>query len=216
MRWSFLADPSIETHYFPGVLEIFGSLVTYDKGKSSGWMKKVCNTMPMILLQFDAQSCLGCGYCLLTCCTRHTFDSKMPSIDMDPTTLILHEGEVGIHLRSKVPVSMKSNIYWSEIVATPTKILCCQCTCYCGSHESERVVCVHNLPLLLNLSVFIGECLGEHMLLEMAACWSSSTWDKGVWSNSKLCSMKKNVSALMVAANPSINSRSMAHVSIDH
>jgi hypothetical protein len=33
---AFLADPSIETHYIPGVLEIFGSLVTYDKGKSSG------------------------------------------------------------------------------------------------------------------------------------------------------------------------------------
>jgi hypothetical protein len=112
----------------------------------------------------------------------------MLSIDMEPTTLILHEGEVGIHLRSKVPAPMKSDIYWSEIVATPTKILCCRCTCHCGSQESEHVVCVHYLPLILNLSVFIGECLGEHMLLETAACWSSSAWDKGVWSNSELCS----------------------------
>jgi hypothetical protein len=54
------------------------------------------------------------------------------------------------------------------------------------------------------------------MLLEMAVCWSSSAWDKGAWSNSELCSMKKNVLALMVVADPSINPNSMAHVSIDH
>jgi hypothetical protein len=111
---------------------------------------------------------------------------------------------------------MKSNIYWSETVATPTKILFCECTCHCGLQESEHIVCVHNLPLLPNLSVFIGECLGEHVLLEMAACWSSSAWVKGVWSNSELCSMKKNVLAVMVAADPSINPSSMANVRIDH
>jgi hypothetical protein len=74
-------------------------------------MKKVSNTMPTILLRFAAQSCLDCGFCLLACCTRHTFDSKMPSIDMEPTILRLHEGEVGIPLISKVSASMKSNIY---------------------------------------------------------------------------------------------------------
>jgi hypothetical protein len=60
-RGAFLADSSIDTHYIPGVLVIFGSLVTYDKGKSSRWMKKVSNTMPAILLQFATQSCLSCG-----------------------------------------------------------------------------------------------------------------------------------------------------------
>lgn len=102
----------------------------------------------------------------------------MPPADRETSTIILHDGEVGIHLRSKVPASMKSEVYQSEIVVTPTKILCCRCTCPCGSQTVERVVCVHNLPLLLNVSVFIGECLGEHLLLEMAACWNSEAWDK--------------------------------------
>ena len=100
---------------------------------------------------------------------------------------------------------MKSEVYQSEIVVTPTKILCCQCTCPCGSQKLEWVVCVHNLPLLLNMSVFIGEGLGEHLLLEMAACWNSEAWDKNGWSDSNLCSTKKNILALMAANDPTFN-----------
>jgi hypothetical protein len=88
-------------------------------------MKKISNLMPGTLVCFTAQSHLRCGYGLLSRCACHTFDSKMPPADMEAFALILHDGEVGIHLTSKVPASMKSEVYQSDIVFTPTKILCC-------------------------------------------------------------------------------------------
>lgn len=211
---AFLADPAIQSQHVPGIIELFGSMVTYDKGNKKGWMKKVCDMMPAMLVCFASQSHLGCGYRLLAHCAQHTFDSKMSPADNATLMLILHGGEVGIHLTSNVPASMMSDVYRSEIVVTPTKILCCRCTCPCGSQGVEWVVCVHNLPCLLNLSVFIGECLGEHLLMELAACWSSAAWDKSILSDSNLCSMKKNVFALMVTDDPSIDPN-MAAVSID-
>ena len=179
-------------------------------------MKKICDTMPAMLVHLARNCRLGSGYRLLARCVRHAFDSKMPQIDKEMSKLIMHNGEIGISLTSNVPASMKSEIYRTEIVATPTHILCCRCTCQCGSQDNERVVCVHNLPLLLKLSVFIGECLGEHILLELAACWNSTSWEKASWSDSERTLMKKNILALMVANDPSINHMSMVSENIEN
>lgn len=212
---AFLSQRDITTQHIPGILRLFGSLVTYETSKQSGWMKKISETMPAVLVRFASSSRLGCGYRLLARCARHTFDSRMPPIEKETSKLILYKGEIGIHLVSKVPASMKSEIYQTEIVATPTKILCCRCTCQCGSQDNERIVCVHSLPLLLKLSVFIGECLGEHFLLELTACWNSAAWEKTAWSDSELKSMKRDIVAIMAADDPSFDPTSTVSLSID-
>ena len=213
---AFLSQPEITSDHIPGILQLFGSLVTYETATQSGWMKKISETMPAVLVKFASSCRLGCGYRLLARCARHALDSRMPPIDKETSKLIIHNGEVGIHLTSDVPASMKSDIYRTEIVATPTKILCCRCTCQCGSQGNERILCVHNLPLLLKLSVFIGECLGEHFLLEFTACWSSAAWEKKGWSDSEMQSMKRNILALMVADDPSIDPMTTVSVTIDN
>jgi hypothetical protein len=163
------------SRHIPGILDLFGSLATYNRGNKKGWMKKISDSIPSMMVCFAAQNHLGCCYCLLSQCAQNTFDSKMLPADRETSALILHDGEVGIHLTSKVPVSMKSELYQSDIVFIPTKFLCCQYTCPCGPQTVKQVMCVHNLPLLLNLSVFVCKCLGEHLLLKMAACWNSAT-----------------------------------------
>ena len=213
---AFLSQTEITSDHISGILQLFGSLVTYDTTAQSGWMKKISDAMPAVLVNFASRCRLGCGYRLLTRCARHAFDSRMPPIDKETSKIIIHNGEIGIHLVSNVPASMKSDIYRTEIVATPTKILCCRCTCQCGSQDNERILCVHNLPLLLKLSVFIGECLGEHFLLELTACWNSATWDKSAWSDSDMKSMKKNIVALMVADDPSFDPMSAVSLTIDN
>jgi hypothetical protein len=122
---AFLSQPEIRSDHIPGILQLFGSLVTYDTTAQSGWMKKISDAMPAVIVNFASSCRLGCGYRLLARCARHAFDSRMPPIDKETSKLIIHDGEIGIHLVSNVPASMKSDIYRTEIVATPTKILCC-------------------------------------------------------------------------------------------
>ena len=119
---AFLSQPEIMSDHIPGILQLFGSLVTYETAKQSGWMKKISEAMPAVLVNFASSCRLGCGYRLLAHCARHAFDSRMPPIDKEMSKLIVHNGEIGIHLVSNVPASMKSDIYRTEIVATPTKI----------------------------------------------------------------------------------------------
>ena len=59
---------------------------------------------------------------MLSRCVPHAFDNRTPSIDTELAMFIFYESEVGIHLSSAMPASLKINIYHNEIVSTPTKI----------------------------------------------------------------------------------------------
>jgi hypothetical protein len=100
---AFLSQQEMKSKHIPGILNLFGSLVTYEKMEQLGWLPKLCNTMPAMIVRFAANSHLGCGYRLLAHCARHTFDLKMPPIDKEMSKLIMHNGEIGIHLTSNVP-----------------------------------------------------------------------------------------------------------------
>lgn len=53
---AFLADPTIQSQHIPGILQLFGSMVTYDRGHQTGWMKKINDSMPAMLVNFTDQS----------------------------------------------------------------------------------------------------------------------------------------------------------------
>jgi hypothetical protein len=58
--------------------------------------------------------------------------------------------------------------------------------------------------------------LGEHTLLELAACWNSTLWETAGWSDSEHALMKKNIFALMVADDPTIDPVSIMSISIEN
>jgi hypothetical protein len=104
---------------------------------------------------------------------------------------------------------MKASVYHSEIVVTPTKILCCKCTCHCGNQGSEQIICVHNLPLLILLTALLFETLAENLLFDLAACLQGDTWDKESWSNDEKLTMKMNIVSLMEVAGDQVKSQNL-------
>ncbi len=123
--------------------------------------------------------------------------------------LIDHHGKIGIHVSSEIPASMKASVYHSEIVVTPTKIVCCKCTCHCGSQANEQIICVHNLPLLVLLTSLPFEALAENLLCDLAACLRGDTWDEESWSNDEELRIKMNIVRLMEAAGDEVTSQDL-------
>ena len=204
---SFLAEPDLKAKYIPGVLDLFASLVRFDSGKKTEWMKDaaVYDALPSLFIKFASGSRVDSGHRLLMRCVRHAFDSRAPSLDNQSASLILHEGSVGIQLNAAIPASMKKQVYECGVVATAKDILCCQCGCQCGSKGKEKQVCVHILPLLFLLTILLFEDLAEHMLLELAACMSSDIWDKSIWSDDDIEWMKRSIITLAEAAGEPVD-----------
>lgn len=99
----------------------------------------------------------------------HSIADANPWILLSVGTLVIdQDNEVGIHLNSKVPASMRKDVYNVEVVATATKLLCYKCSCPCGSNDDQRIVCVHILVVLYRLSMLLMEDLAEHIMIALA------------------------------------------------
>ena len=109
---------------------------------------------------------------------------------------------------------MKNCSYASEIVITPSQIICCKCTCQCGSQNSERTVCVHNLPLVYSLTLLLFRDLADHMIREVAACMRCELWKHQEWSADDNLVIKQNIILLSEAAGEQVDKHDLLTVSI--
>ena len=198
---SFLLDEKIDEQLLPGILELFSTLVKFEMNetKYTDWEKDspVFSVLPEIYIKF-ASKCRakGVGYRLLKRCLRHSFDTRMESLDNKKAKLIKYGNDVGIHITTQVPASMKDAKYDGDVVLTKDKLLSASCTCKSGSAGDEKIVCVHTLPRAFALSKLLAEDLAEHMLLELTSSLTSAMIEKDNWQDEQIQSMKSSIITL--------------------
>ena len=74
----------------------------------------------------------------------------------------------GLLISTKVPPSFKTEApYGVQVVVCNEGIVACRCSCKAGSQGCNRHVDVHVLPVLYQLTLFLIECLAEHLLYEV-------------------------------------------------
>mmetsp|Transcript_4844 Transcript_4844/g.7520 ORF Transcript_4844/g.7520 Transcript_4844/m.7520 type:complete len:1097 (-) Transcript_4844:34-3324(-) len=201
---SFLLDDKIEDMHLPDILELFAAFVRFGSSeqKHTTWQKdgSVYTAIPQMFIDFAKECRVDASYRLLRRCLRHTFDSRTESLDNKTAKIVLCNGEVGIHLSTPIPASMKKDIYDGDTVLTKDKILCAKCDCKSGAQKKNRNVCVHTKPRGLLLSVLLAEDLAEHMLLELTSMLTSAAVESDVWSEEQVEKAKKSVLILMEAS----------------
>lgn len=109
--------------------------------------------------------------CLLKRCLCHSFDPKCPPLmETTATTFIRNkEDNVGLVLNNKITASMKDVEYEVSTTFTKNDLLATKYGCHADSHDKERVLCVHTLPLIYQLIMFLDDGLAEHILVELCS-----------------------------------------------
>lgn len=91
-------------------------------------------------------------------------------------------------------------------------ILAVECDCKAGSKDKDRVVCVHNLPVVYKVTEIMLEAMSEHMLLELTPCINKLSEN---WTADTMCSIQHSVMILMEAAGEVVSEEEKTNVSID-
>ena len=86
--------------------------------------------------------------------------------------------EIGIMMNNNIPATMKNKTYNVTVAYSTSGILACECDCKAGSTGLDKVVCVHVLPVLMQLAVLLIEDLGENMLVELCNRWNRGLDEK--------------------------------------
>jgi hypothetical protein len=114
------------------------------------------------------------GFRLLKRAIRHAMDPQAASILSASGSVIQYGSQVGLHLRHKVKASMKADVYSVEVSFTKSCIIACKCNCKAGSTERDKVVCVHILPVIYQVTLLLFDGLGEHTIIEWANYWNQN------------------------------------------
>ena len=110
--------------------------------------------------------------------------------------------------------SMKGDAFYASTAAVcRDSLVVTGCTCKAGSHGLERGVCVHNIPLILQLVLLLVDGLANHILVELCHRWSSHLESK-IEELGQL-EMAKRAILMLMKANGSENTSSLCHLSVN-
>ena len=151
------------------IFDLFSTLVSFEYKKYTSFDHDIYQALPQIIVDFAYWSRVGTGFRLIKRCARNVVDPNMADISDVSCRLFSYKNEVGIEFGSDVAASMKGCTYCTNVAFTATKLLCCGCSCEIGARNDERITCVHNLPLILKMSLLLMDGLAENLLLELSA-----------------------------------------------
>lgn len=159
-------------------LELIGllsDLVSLSMEKDTDKTTTLSNSvMPSILINFADNARIHKGFRLIKRCIRHAIDPQAISILHATAQIIKYKEEVGLLIKHQTKASMKKNIYDCTVCFTRNKLVACSCNCKVGSNGSERVLCVHILPVIYQYSLLLYDGLSDHILCELANEWNIS------------------------------------------
>ena len=179
----FISDThSISNAMVIPVINLMANIVRYNPNqkKYTSYNSPVYDVLPSIFIEFANGSRASSGFRLLKFCLRHAFDPKAFPIMEQNATLFIHgkDGEIGIVLENRIGASMKDVEYNVTLALTSNDLLASQCECQAGGENDERVLCVHGLPLLYQLSMLMDDGLAEHLLVELCSRWNTDLEDE--------------------------------------
>ena len=171
----------IPDEHVAAIINLMANVVRYKSNQQiyTSYNSPVYDVLPSIFLEFANGSRASSGYSLLKRCLRHSFDPKAMPIMEQKASLFIHnkDGEMGMVLENKIPASMKDVEYDVSLAFTSKDLLATRCECQAGGEKSERVVCVHALPVLYQLTMLLDDGLAEHLLVELCSRWNTELED---------------------------------------
>jgi hypothetical protein len=172
---SFIRDDRLYLNHKIVVTCILGYLVNMDDDnmdESPMKQKDIYKVMPYYLIQIAKGARIHDGYRLLKRAMRHAMDPQTVSILQAKGSLLEYDGHTCIRIDHEVKASMKSDIYEVSVMFNMEGVVACKCTCKAGGGGKERVMCVHILPVIFQLSMLMYDGLAEHFLCELCNDWN--------------------------------------------
>jgi hypothetical protein len=143
--------------------------------------------VPTTIVSFAEAARLHEGFRLIMRCLRHAIDPQAFSLIYATGYIVLYEEQPALLLHHRVKASMKDQLYEVSVCFTEKTIISCQCSCKIGAMELERVMCVHVLPVIYQMTLMLFDGLADSCLIELANDW------KNIEANGMTTTLKKEI-----------------------
>jgi hypothetical protein len=171
----FLINEFLSSEQKIKILEILASLVNmYDvSGVKHKSKEKTYKILPTTIVGFakayriDPEG----GDCLLGRCVRHATCSQNKKVKDTSCHVVEFDAQPCMLIHHQIRASMKQNQYRTSICFNENTIIACMCDCKAGCEGNGRVICVHVLPIMYQITLLLFKELSHDILVEYANWW---------------------------------------------
>ena len=172
----FICNEVLTTSEKIELVELFGELVKIERNDQNySSNNQTYSVVPSIIRRFSEMARVHSGFRLCKRACRHALDPKAHDIFTCKGEIIKYKNKTGLVLKHHVNASMKQVKYDVILAFTKDTIIACSCSCKAGSTTNEKVVCVHILPVLMQMSQLMFKAMAEHMLVEFTNYYKRGT-----------------------------------------
>jgi hypothetical protein len=131
--------------------------------------------LPDIILEIAKASQLDeTCFCLAKRTFKHSIDPQTKNIIKSAGYVVNYSGAATLLVHHQVIASMKQQSYKVSACFSAKNLVACSCTCKAGCHQGpERVMCVHILPVLYQITILLFEGMAEHIGVEFANAYKT-------------------------------------------
>ena len=165
---AFIRNTMLNNNQRIHIMDLLSKLIQSGQNDYSEKNNRIYSILPNLIIKLAERSRMHSGYRLLKRAVRHALDPEGINILTSNCAFVEYENIIGLHISHKIKASMKKDLYDVKLTFTSNDILACSCSCKAGSAKEEKILCVHILPVLLQLSLLLYDGMAEHLLCEIA------------------------------------------------
>jgi len=172
-------DPLLKADKLVELTTLLSKMVTFSdvylRDDMSPTHRKATEALPDIVNKFCGGSRADHGERLKKRALRHALDPKSPPLDCGGHgALVRYNDQIGLLISQTMSPSYHQDVDYRPIVVFTSEDLLAasdDSDCKAGPTNECRHICVHILPLLVELTLLLFDGLAEHLLVELAAQW---------------------------------------------
>jgi hypothetical protein len=172
---SFVVDDSLSSQQTLQIMTTMAQLVSMYDEKRNNYTDNTYKLVPTSIIRFAQGSRDGkdAGFRLVDRCIHNSADSQTSDINNAIFHVVENNDKMYFLIHHEVRASFKQNEYITKICFNHEELLACSCGCRAGCEGDGRVICVHVLPLIYQITHLLFDGLADSILVEYANRWKS-------------------------------------------
>jgi hypothetical protein len=154
-----------------------------------------------MIVDFADVARLHKGFRLIQRCIRHAIDPQTYSILFATVYIVDYNNKPCLLVHHRMEASMRNETHDVVVCFDDENIVACSCSCKVGGWKDHRIICVHVLPVIYQITLLLFDGMAEHVIVELSNHWRSITGTAREVSENDLAEIKNNILTIISASH---------------
>jgi hypothetical protein len=212
----FIIDETLSNQQIYKMIKIISSLVDIfsETEETEEYQKSTYRLVPAMIVRFSQLARVHSGFRLVRLCLCHAVDPQTVGILNTSGHVSLHNHKPCLLVHHRIRASMRQITYDISVAFDDEEIIACTCGCKSGGEGQQKIVCVHILPVIYEITLLLFDGLADNIVCEISHAWKNISSNNATINEEERKKIKSNLITIITASQLNVPDDS-DHLSIE-